>query len=136
MNWMEREKKMLVDVLRRNVSECRNRSAWDRGVHAYAMELLDDMADNFRWADVPDTVDELKRLLLNGAADWNQYSWGGCSLCYDADIAERLCTPSELRKKKGGDLRPNSREEWLDVQARALYQAARRIVSAWKKERA
>lgn len=136
MNWMEREKKMLVDVLRRNVSERRNRSAWDKGVHAYAMELLDDMADNFRWADVPDTVDELKRLLLNGAADWNQYSWGGCSLCYDADIAERLCTPSELRKKKGGDLRPNSREEWLDVQARALYQAARRIVSAWKKERA
>ena len=65
--------------------------------------------------------------LLNGAKDWSQYSWGGCSLIYDPDIASRLCCPSELKKTRNGERRPNSREEWLDVQARALYQAANRV---------
>lgn len=48
-------------------------------------------------------------------------------LCYDADIAARVCTPSELKRKHGGAYEPNSRETWLDVQARALYQACNRI---------
>lgn len=69
----------------------------------------------------------VEKALLNGADDWNAYSWGGCALCYDGDIAERLCSPSELKKTRNGERRPNSREEWLDVQARALYQAARRV---------
>lgn len=51
-------------------------------------------------------------------------------LIYDGDIAERLCTPSEYKRKRGGDFQPNSRETWLDVQARALYQAARWIINA------
>lgn len=49
---------------------------------------------------------------------------------YDGDIAAALCTPSELKKTRNGDRRPNSREEWLDVQARALRQAFRRVYSA------
>ena len=61
-----------------------------------------------------------------------QYSWGGCSLCYDVDIAARLCTPSELRKTRNGERRPNGREEWLDVQTRAIHQAANRIFCAAK----
>lgn len=52
---------------------------------------------------------------------------GGCSLIYDSDIAERLCCPSELRKTHNGERRPNSKEEWLDTQARALTQAANRV---------
>ena len=67
---------------------------------------------------------------LNGAQDWEQYSWGGSALVYDGDIAAALCTPSELKKTRNGDRRPNSREEWLDVQARALRQAFRRVYSA------
>ena len=39
-----------------------------------------------------------------------------------ADIAKRLGT-SEFKKSKNGESNPNSREEWLDVQARALTQA-------------
>ena len=70
---------------------------------------------------------KVRAALLNGAADWSQYSWGGCSLIYDGDIAERLCCPSELKKTRNGERRPNSREEWLDVQARALFQAANRV---------
>lgn len=34
---------------------------------------------------------------------------------------------SELKRKHGGMYEPNSRETWLDVQARALYQACNRI---------
>lgn len=70
---------------------------------------------------------ELERWALNGASCWEQYSNGGCSLCYNADIAARVCTPSELKRTDGGMNAPNSRETWLDVQAHALYQACNRI---------
>lgn len=56
------------------------RSAWRRGVTAYALELLE-----------------------------------------------------ELKKTREGERRPNSREEWLDVQARALTQAARVVRMAYQK---
>lgn len=109
-------------------------SAWERGVKVYALELLDGLQEDIEhgWQDmdVLYSPELLKKALLNGAADWSQYSCGGCSLCYDCQIAERLCTPSELKRKCGGDLQPNSRETWLDVQARALYQAARWIINA------
>lgn len=55
---------------------------------------------------------------------------GGCGLIYDRDIAETLCTPSELRKTKNGERNPNSREQWLDVQARAAFQGWLMIKSA------
>ena len=111
-----------------------DRSAWNRGVALYADELTEELTEALRDGYV--TVDqltstaEIKRALLNGASDWTAYSWGGSSLIYDGDIAERLCTPSELKKTRGGERRPNSREEWLDTQARALNQAARRIITA------
>lgn len=60
------------------------------------------------------------------------YNWGGSSLIYDADIAGRLCCPSELKKTRNGERRPNSREEWLDVQARALYQACNRLCRLYR----
>lgn len=55
-------------------------------------------------------------------------------MIYNADIAERLCCPSELKKTRNGERRPNNREEWLDTQARALYQAASRVVNAYRGE--
>ena len=60
---------------------------------------------------------------MNGAENWKEYSYGGCALCYDHDIAKHYCTPSELKKTKEGMRNPNSQETWLDVQARALHQA-------------
>lgn len=111
----------------------KDRSAWDKGVTVYALEMLDDVAENIDYdGKEPETRSELKEMALNGATDWSQYSWGGSSLIYDCDIAERLCTPSELKKTRGGERRPNSREEWLDTQARALYQAFRRLAIAWE----
>ena len=103
-------------------------SAWNRGVMLYALDLLEDV-DADTADDLPTNRADLQSLLLNGASNWDSYSWGGCSFIYDSDIAERLCTPSELRKTRNGERRPNSREEWLDTQARALYQASNKICS-------
>jgi hypothetical protein len=90
------------------------RSAWERGVELYAQELLESLEGPYSAA-----------ALLNGAESWGAYSYGGSALIYDTDIAERLCSPSELKRKRGGELPPSSRETWLDAQARALSQAAR-----------
>lgn len=107
----------------------KDRSAWDKGVTAYATELAESLGN---WEKQPESIAELKEMMLNGASDWNAYSWGGSSLIYNQEIAERLCSPSELKRvtnKNGLRDYPNSRENWLDVQARALNQASRRVVS-------
>ncbi len=102
-------------------------SAWEKGVNDYAYEVVETIAEYVE--DVK--LDNVESVLLNGASDWSQYSYGGSSLIYDGDIAERLCTPSEFKKvtRKDGSVRDkaNSRETWLDCQARALYQACRVI---------
>lgn len=104
------------------------RSAWDRGVTAYALELVEALEEAAAYNKRnPETAKECAAWLLNGAQDWEQYSYGGSALVYDCDIAERLCTPSELKRNRNGERRPNSREEWLDTQARALWQACNRV---------
>ena len=106
----------------------KDRSAWNKGVTLYAFELVEELEERAKYEGRnPEPGAECKLWMLNGAQDWNQYSWGGCSLIYDSDIAERLCCPSELKRTRNGERRPNSREEWLDTQARALYQAANRV---------
>lgn len=117
-----------IEELRKAIENEKTRSAWDNGKKVYALELLDDLEERSRYEGrEPESVNECREWLLNGAADWSQYSWGGSSLIYNSDIAERLCCPSELKKTHNGERRPNSREEWLDTQARALYQAANMI---------
>ena len=113
--------KTLNDV-RNAIEELKVRSAWSKGVKGYALELLDDLDENITLAELD------KETLLNGAESWKEYSWGGCSEIYNEDIAVRLCAPSELKKTRNGELKPNMNEEWLDVQASALNQAARRIL--------
>lgn len=123
--------KTTIEYLREAVEAENPRSAWNKGVKVYALELVDELTEAIKggYFEMEDIAAPklLARQLLNGAADWSQYSWGGCSLIYDEEIAERLCCPSELKKTRNGERRPNSREEWLDVQARALYQASRKI---------
>lgn len=118
----------LTDTIRAELNARCDRGAWNKAVTLYALDLLEDI----QWGanDVerlPIDGAELERWALNGASCWEQYSNGGGSLCYNADIAARVCTPSELKRKHGGAYEPNSLETWLDVQARALYQACNRI---------
>lgn len=121
-----------IQELRAAIEAESARSAWDRGRKLYALELIDDLAEAigggyFDPANIADRA-ALKAQMLNGADSWSQYSYGGSALIYDADIAERLCSPSEYKRSREGERRPNSREEWLDVQARALSQAANMIM--------
>lgn len=95
------------------------RSAWDKGVKHYADFLLDCVDP------MEEVAENLEKVLLNGAKDWHEYSWGGCAYVYNRNIAKVLCTPSEFKRKKGGALKPNSSEEWLDTQARACFQACK-----------
>lgn len=118
--------KINVETIKNAIKTRKTRSAWDKGVTLYALELV----DNIRDLTAVDSMRDLETILLNGARDWKAYSWGGCSLCYNSDIAERLCTPSELKRRNGGEWRPSRCEEWLDVQARALSQACRLIYRA------
>ena len=111
----------------------KDRSAWSKGVTLYALELVEELEERAEYEGRnPELGEECREWMLNGAQDWNAYSWGGCSLIYNSDIAERLCCPSELKRNRNGERRPNSREEWLDTQARALYQAANRVSSLYR----
>ena len=107
--------------IKKTLETRKDRSAWDKGVTIYALELLEEYAERaaYEGRQAANTA-EFKEWLKNGASDWDQYSWGGSSLIYNSDIAERLCCPSELKKTRNGERRPNSHEEWLDTQARAL----------------
>ena len=117
---------MLKQNLIKKIEAQKVRSAWARGVKAYALELL----EGYEGEEIPENWEALKADLLNGAENWKAYSWGGCSLIYNEDIALRLCTPSELKTTRNGARKPNKNEEWLDCQARALYQACNLIYRA------
>lgn len=101
------------------------RSAWSRGVRSYALDIIDDITDfvKFNLANGYELPLISEDCALNGAEDWKHYACGGCgaALIYSDDIAERLCTPSELRiyQKRGGDT--------IEWQSRALFQAWRLI---------
>lgn len=105
-----------------------NKSKWAQGVQQYADELKETLAGY--------GLEVTEANMLNGATDWKQYSYGGSGLIYDLDIAERLATPSEIksRTRKDGSLNSmaNAKESWLDVQARALYQASRKVLEEVK----
>lgn len=124
----------VLEKMKQDLTTRKDRSTWDKGVTVYVLELLEGLEEAIDGGYfAPDDIAApkvLERGLLNGASSWNEYSWGGCSLIYDGDIAERLCCPSELKKTRNGERRPNSREEWLDVQARALCQACNRVKRA------
>lgn len=114
--------------IKKELEARKDRSAWSKGVTVYALELLEEYQERaaYEGREAADRA-EFKAWLLNGADSWESYSYGGSSLIYNGDIAERLCCPSEYKRTREGERRPNSREEWLDVQARALYQAACRL---------
>lgn len=112
----------VIDIIKVIESLPAERSAWRRGVREYAMDLLENLPLSRLL-----TPENCREVLLNGAESWKDWAYSAYGLAFDCDIAERLCTPSELRKKRSGELFPNSRENWLDVEARAVGQAAAAI---------
>lgn len=133
----EEEQGDLFETIRAEADAQQTRSAWSKGVNSYAHELIDDLQEAIEGGyfdrDDLNAPNLVEKALLNGAGDWVQYSWGGYSLIYDYQIAHRLCNPSELKKTDNGRKDPNPREQWLDTQARALFQAAQIVKDAVRK---
>lgn len=109
-------------------------SKWRQAVKEDAVCLLDNFIE-WHGEDATFSKDNMGEL-LNGADDWKQYSYDGNAYVSDSDIARHYCTKGELKKVGLVDYgngfysspkQPNSRESWLDLQARALYQASKLI---------
>lgn len=105
--------------------EKKARSKWGKAVLQDAQWLLENVIEGY---DEPYELSE--KLVLNGAENWNQFSWGGSALVYNGEIAEHYSTPSEAKNfwglnKDGGVKRDTNTagEHLLDIQARALRQA-------------
>ena len=102
------------------------RSAWDKGVYDYAFDILEPLGDGLENVNA-DT-------LMNGVNTWTAYSYGGCALICDDDIAKRMCTPSEYKKylNAGLNSKLSDSDYWLgNVQTRALFQAMAKIRRAY-----
>lgn len=102
------------------------RSAWERGVGAYVEDIVTAVAP------IPAglTTVELVDYLRNCAPSWERYSEGGCALVYTKDIVDRLVPPS-LRDRA---MRRNGADDLaLEDQARALHQACRCVVRAYRR---
>lgn len=147
---------ILTEVLNTLKSQKPARSRWDRAVIEDAEEMISEVIDNLRDTpeEAPRDLTALTAKLLNVSVStiksWggddghngirsvyqcaHESSWGGSHLCYDYDIARHYCTPSELKRSRDGQRRPNAREDWLDVQARAIYQALSEIRHIWSME--
>lgn len=118
----------LADTIRTELNARHDRSAWNKAVTLYALDLLDDVqshANEHKRAPVDGA--ELELWALNGAGNWHHYSTGACSLVWSGDIAARVCTPSMYKRKHEGASEPGNGQTWLDVQADALKQACWRI---------
>lgn len=123
-----------VNEIRARLEAVKTRSCWGRGVKGFALNLLRSYIDICEYCDnngrpIPELTE---KTLLNGAADWIAYCYGGGALIYDGDIAKNLCTPSELKRTDNGNKAPNDRDGWQDVQARAYFQAYRMLMSCIK----
>ena len=138
--------KGVIETIKEELKKYRDVSAWDKGVSVYAEEIMETVEEKVEEVGhEPGGLKELTDFMLNGAKavrhehyeylrdDWNNASYGGFFLVYNYDIARRLCTPSEFKRFKQGDLNPNRRENWFDVQGKALYQAGDRIIKAYLK---
>lgn len=113
-----------MQKIRERLAAFKPRSAWDKGVKEIAEGLLDKYEEIVRYREGSDPVPPLtEKTVLNGANSWEQYCYGGCAMICNREIAETLCTPSELRRTDYGRKAPNLRETWMDVQIRAYKQA-------------
>ena len=117
------------------IASTKTRSAWSKGVKAYALEMLERFEEWREWNDANgESVPELDEVTaLNGAHNWVMWAYGGCGLVYDHAIAERLCTRSELRKLNEGHRVPAGADTWCDIEARAARQAWRMSAEAVRK---
>lgn len=117
--------------------QMKQRSKWSRGVYQIAIDRVEELDSNevITWYNLLNGAlfAGLKENHKNIYDACKKYSWGGCYLIYDEDIANLLSNRSEAYTKKGNfKNKPNKNEEWLDIQSRAIYQAFRILIKNYK----
>lgn len=112
-----------------NEEQKKARGTYQKAICEYALELCDNIADNYistaEELEHLENITNLKERALNGAENWTQYSWGGSSLCYNYDILTRLFCPSLVKKYQYTDTIRG--RHLLDYQASALIGAFSKI---------
>lgn len=116
------------------------RSTWNRGIAAYAFDLIDCYAiDVISHPDADGNVPApTERTFLNGAASWYEYAAGGCgaALIYDESIIKRLFPPSVVKRSRwaaGGYRCPISSADFISIEAVALKRAYSIIASVGRR---
>ena len=117
-----------IQAVANKVNNTKTRSAWSRGVKAYALDILASFEESRQWCEANgESVPELDEVTaLYGADNWQHWAEGASGLSASFDIMCRLCPPSEIKK---GVRCIN----WLEVEARAAHQAWRMIAEAVRK---
>lgn len=95
----------------------------------YGMELLNKIGKETDLQSVR-SFSEFETICLAGAPDWNRYSYGGCSVVSEYEIAFRflpdLCGDETPKP-------PHGAPDWMAVQAKVLPMACRRLWYAIRK---
>ena len=96
-----------IEEIRKALEERKDRSAWNKGVTVYALELLEVYEERAKYEE-RDAEDrkEFREWIKNGADGWEAYSWGGSSLIYNGDqtvVKNGLTCKQELYIKRQTD---------------------------------
>lgn len=111
-------KKLIAEAEKMSKTE---RSCWSRAVASLIRDYAADVLGEHDGETVSNK--ELFRLWSCGSETLKDAVYGGCFDIWNYDIAKRLCTPSEFKRSNEGMRNPNRRENWLDVEYRAIYRA-------------
>lgn len=142
---------MLLEQLKERLEadQKKARSAWEKGVFSYAVEMVEGVQNDQIMSQEKDaekhdasdylnhvgargikidqfwTVDE--RIKLNKLA--HDCSWGGIFEIMNENIVDRLCTPGEKKRFSNGKMQigPSPKKQWPDVQGSAVYSALVKI---------
>lgn len=100
------------------------RSHWKQAVRDYALEMIA-QCDKKNITSYKELLNHVDAARMSDYALAKALSEGGCFEISNADIAKRLCTPSQLKRymRKDGTVRDLTHETWIDAQTRAVYQA-------------
>lgn len=84
---------------------------YKRAILDYCYLLLSDFEDEEEF-----DKDYLEKKLLMGAENWHKYSYAGFAYSYNSQIAETICTPSELKRYDYGKKCPKKFSDWCAAQ--------------------
>ena len=82
-----------VQQIKNKIEKINSNSKRKAAERMYALELITFLERQVKKKQQEDFLTDarvLRKLLLNGAKDWTEYSKEGNSLCYDVDIINRI----------------------------------------------